>query len=605
MSWLYRLSLLERLYAILYARCIHQFPNVAQNLPKPKISQSYTFQNTALPMNLPRQTWADRSVPSPPVITPEESFFRTRPTSCIFCSQSNHLIHKCTLVQEYIQSKKAMIVSNWLHLPNGQPIPSNITGCNLKERINAWLTGPMAAAPPHPSDSNFTRDAPPHAAAHCIEIIPASSYGQPVPQAHIDEVSLAEEEELDDEGDEDMDLFEVFATEQKKQNAKATQLPELTPAEIPEQPKELTPSAAATSDSTHTTKHSSKHPPSDAKNVSSPSKPSADIPSPLTLTNEPLPSSTSCAPPQYRYLSNAEDQQLVSKLFCWLLEGKLASVTPAHILAASPGIRKELVEHLKTRKVNTASFEEASHSNPAYSYSIPRPPSSRSAEYSLPLCKIDVLVNGTVSEAGILDQGSQIIVMHQDLAQEAGVQFNPSHQLNMEGANGLASKTMGCAENLTMQVGDVIFEVHAHIVERAPFRLLLGQPFHHHLLCRLEDHPDRRMVISVRDLANPARTINIPSRARRAQVGFIKTFILDTPSPPMFNGIKPQHLLSYQLDDPSMPQQILAYKKVTRKVQPVPASLPEDYCIICKIPIDPLLSLPSLPMHPPDFTPGT
>jgi hypothetical protein len=43
----------------------------------------------------------------------------------------------------------------------------------------------------------------------------------------------------------------------------------------------------------------------------------------------------------------------------------------------------------------------------------------------------------------------------------------------MEGANGLSSKTMGCAKNLTMQIGNVSFEVHAHIVERAPFRLLL------------------------------------------------------------------------------------------------------------------------------------
>ena len=74
-----------------------------------------------------------------------------------------------------------------------------------------------------------------------------------------------------------------------------------------------------------------------------------------------------------------------------------------------------------------------------------------------------------VPEAGILDQGSQIIVMQQDLVQEAGVHFNTSHQLDMEGANGPASKTMGCAENLTMQIGDVVFEVHAHIVECAPF----------------------------------------------------------------------------------------------------------------------------------------
>ena len=606
MSRLHGLSLREQSYAILYARCVHRFPDIAQSLPKPDISQSYTFQNTAPLTNLPRQTWTDRAAPGSPVITPEESFFRTRPASCIICSQSNHLICECTLAQEYVQSKKATIVGNRLHLPNGQPIPSNITGHNLKERIDAWLAGPVAAAPTHPSDSNFTHDAPPHAAAHCIEIITTSPYGQLVPQAQIDEVTPAEQEkELDDEGDEDMDLFEVFATEQKKRNAKATQLPELTPTKVSEEPEEPNPSAAATSDSTCTTKHSSKHLPSNIKTISSQSKASNPIPTPPTFTNESLPSSTSRTPPQYQYQSNVEDLQLVSELFCWLLEGKLTSVTPAHILAASPGICKELVERLKTHKVNTVSFEEVFHSKPTYPSSIPKPLSSCSAEYSLPLREIDVLLNGIVPEAGILDQGSQIMVMCQDLAQEAGIHVNTSHQLNMEGANGLASKTMGCAENLTIQVGNVVFEVHAHIVEHAPFRLLLGWPFHHHLLCRLEDHSDRHVDISIRDPANPACTINIPSRARRAQVSFIKTFIFNTPSPPIFNGIKPQHSLSYQLDNPSMLQQILAYKKVARKVQPVLASLSEDYRIICKIPVDPLLSLPLLPTHPPNFMPST
>jgi hypothetical protein len=32
--------------------------------------------------------------------------------------------------------------------------------------------------------------------------------------------------------------------------------------------------------------------------------------------------------------------------------------------------------------------------------------------------------------------------------------------------------------------------------------------------------------------------------------------------------------------------------------------LPEDFRVIRRIPVDPLLSLPSLPTHPPDFTPG-
>jgi hypothetical protein len=47
-----------------------------------------------------------------------------------------------------------------------------------------------------------------------------------------------------------------------------------------------------------------------------------------------------------------------------------------------------------------------------------------------------------------------------------------------------------------------------------------------------------------------------------------------------------------------------AYKKVANKVRPVTTTLPEDFCNIRRIHEDPLLTLPPLPMHPPDLTPG-
>ena len=51
--------------------------------------------------------------------------------------------------------------------------------------------------------------------------------------------------------------------------------------------------------------------------------------------------------------------------------------------------------------------------------------------------------------------------------------------------------------------------------------------------------------------------------------------------------------------------EVLAYKKVARKVHLVAASLPEDFKIIHHHPEDPLLSLSPLPTHPPPFTPGS
>jgi hypothetical protein len=49
---------------------------------------------------------------------------------------------------------------------------------------------------------------------------------------------------------------------------------------------------------------------------------------------------------------------------------------------------------------------------------------------------------------------------------------------------------------------------------------------------------------------------------------------------------------------------MLKYKRVDQKVRPVPTTLPEEFHTIHCIPKDPLLMLPPLLTHPPDFTPS-
>jgi hypothetical protein len=106
---------------------------------------------------------------------------------------------------------------------------------------------------------------------------------------------------------------------------------------------------------------------------------------------------------------------------------------------------------------------------------------------------------------------------------EVSARINMQHTLRMEGANGSPSCTLRCAEDLNMHIGDVSFTIHAHVVCTAPFRLLLGCPFYHLLLCRLEDHLDR-VDMSIHDPDNPVQSIAISSRARQAaQVGFVST----------------------------------------------------------------------------------
>jgi hypothetical protein len=44
----------------------------------------------------------------------------------------------------------------------------------------------------------------------------------------------------------------------------------------------------------------------------------------------------------------------------------------------------------------------------------------------------------------------------------------------MEGANGTTNWMVGCAEDLPLQVSDMMVKVHAHVIKHMSFGLLLG-----------------------------------------------------------------------------------------------------------------------------------
>jgi len=109
----------------------------------------------------------------------------------------------------------------------------------------------------------------------------------------------------------------------------------------------------------------------------------------------------------------------------YLMKGKLSLTTPAHILAASPAICKNLAKKLKVQCMETNEYEVVAagdlralasrrttvhNDTPDGMESHPlandQPPA-----FCLPLQEIDVLVNGSTKIPAILDTGSQINII--------------------------------------------------------------------------------------------------------------------------------------------------------------------------------------------------
>jgi len=226
--------------------------------------------------------------------------------------------------------------------------------------------------------------------------------------------------------------------------------------------------------------------------------------------------------------------------------------------------------------------------------------------FCLPLQEVDVLVNCSTKVPAILDTGSQITVIQQDIVQALGARVNHQCLIKMEGANSATNWTVGCAENLTLQVGDVSFKVHAHVVEQASFGLLLGCPFQQTALCHFEDLPSGEVEVLVQDPANIACRVYISTHPHPGRAPAVKTITVhDYADLPTLTSELPTALHAFPPLPPINPTiLILKYKKVDKKVRPIPATLPEEFRSIRHIPEDPLLSLPPLTTHLPDFTPG-
>ena len=161
-------------------------------------------------------------------------------------------------------------------------------------------------------------------------------------------------------------------------------------------------------------------------------------------------------------------------------------------------IQKELVEKLKVRHIEANTYGEAHNKHAtALSPTAAQLLAGHEPVYSLPLLELDVLVGDQVTVAGVLDPGLQIVVIWHNLAKEVDARINPNHLVEMEGANEATNWTLGCAEYLTMQVGDVPFKIHAHVVKDVPFQLLLGWPFGCAVSSAIEDLPNGETEVSV------------------------------------------------------------------------------------------------------------
>ncbi|KAJ8582376.1 hypothetical protein M405DRAFT_750358, partial [Rhizopogon salebrosus TDB-379] len=116
----------------------------------------------------------------------------------------------------------------------------------------------------------------------------------------------------------------------------------------------------------------------------------------------------------------------------------------------------------------------------------------------MPLRELRVTLNGTHSELGLLDEGSEIVVIHEDAWRKTNAPRNEQIRMRMQTANGGSQDMGGCVEMLEIDVDGIKTWAHAYVVPDAPYRLLLGRPWQR--LVRLsKEETDDAVQVTIHD----------------------------------------------------------------------------------------------------------
>jgi CBS domain-containing protein len=97
----------------------------------------------------------------------------------------------------------------------------------------------------------------------------------------------------------------------------------------------------------------------------------------------------------------------------------------------------------------------------------------------------------------VLDGGSQIVAINTRVAQAVRLTWDPDTTIHMQSANGQLQKTRGLARNVPFTMGELTLYLQLHVVDDAPFQVLLGRPFEVLTESVVQNYQDGNQVLTI------------------------------------------------------------------------------------------------------------
>src|ERR1700677_2427774 len=93
------------------------------------------------------------------------------------------------------------------------------------------------------------------------------------------------------------------------------------------------------------------------------------------------------------------------------------------------------------------------------------------------LRSVPLLIDNKEEVDSIVDPGSQIIAMSEEVCHQLALAYDPNIKLNMQLANGSIDQSLGLARNVPCKLGPITLYLQIHVIRNPAYDILLGQPF--------------------------------------------------------------------------------------------------------------------------------
>ncbi|KAG6895962.1 hypothetical protein C0995_011990, partial [Termitomyces sp. Mi166 len=90
---------------------------------------------------------------------------------------------------------------------------------------------------------------------------------------------------------------------------------------------------------------------------------------------------------------------------------------------------------------------------------------------------IMAIINGKEEVECIVDSGSQIVSMLEEIVHHLELVYDPTVVLNMQSANGAIDQSQGLARNVPCTIAGLTIYLQVHVISQPAYDILLGKPF--------------------------------------------------------------------------------------------------------------------------------